>query len=151
MRASIATVFTAIWFLSVFAQCPTAWGDEIIGSVKTVKGSATILRNGKSSPAIAGKRLFMRDNLRTGIDGSMGVIFRDDTILSLGPSSEILIDEFVFDPAGGNMSFVTKMTKGTAAFLTGKISELSPKSVKVETPSATIGIRGTKFVVKVDP
>jgi len=62
----------------------------------------------------------------------------------------LVIDEFVFAPHQGEFSLVIKMLKGTAAYLSGLISKLSPESARFETPSASIGIRGTKFAVKVE-
>jgi hypothetical protein len=78
------------------------------------------------------------------------VVFNDDTLLSLGPGSVLVIDEFVFAPNQGKFSIVIRMLKGTAAYLSGLISKLAPESAHFETPSASIGIRGTKFVVKVE-
>lgn len=124
--------------------------DEFIGSIKKVEGEAAVVRNEQAIPAEVGGKLKKNDVLKTGKDGSMGVIFRDDTTLSLGPGSELAIDEFVFVPAKGKLGLVTKMVKGTAAYVSGKISKLAPKSVRFETPLATIGIRGTHFLVQVE-
>jgi hypothetical protein len=80
----------------------------------------------------------------------LGVIFEDDTSLSIGPQSEIIISEFLFSPAEGKLSIVTRLLKGSAIYLTGLIGKLSPESVRFETPVANIGIRGTKFAVKIE-
>jgi hypothetical protein len=68
----------------------------------------------------------------------------------LGPESILVIDEFVFAPKQGKFSIVIRMLKGTAAYLSGIISKVSPDSAHFKTPTASIGIRGTKFVVKVE-
>jgi hypothetical protein len=78
------------------------------------------------------------------------VIFKDDTLLSIGPQSEIIISEFLFSPAEGKLSIVTRLLRGSAIYLTGIIGKLSPESVRFETPVANIGIRGTKFAVKME-
>ena len=78
------------------------------------------------------------------------MIFRDNTTLSIGPDSTLVIDKFVFQPAEGNLGIVTRLAKGTASYLSGEITKLSPGSAKFETPLATIGIRGTRFLVKVE-
>ena len=122
---------------------------KTVGSIKTVEGTAFIIRNGDRLSAAAGHRLFENDLLQTGQDGSMGVILKDDTVLSLGPDSAIVIDEFVFSPEDGQLSIVTKMLRGTVSYISGKISKLSPESARFQTPVATIGIRGTHFLVKV--
>ena len=124
--------------------------DTPVGSVKTIKGTASIIRQNQVIPAQIGDKVFMKDSLKTGPDGSLGMIFKDDTLLSIGPQSEITISEFLFSPAEGRLSIVTKLLKGTAAYLTGIIAKLSPESVRFETPVAGIGIRGTKFAVKIE-
>lgn len=121
-----------------------------VGSIKTVKGSASVIRGRNVLESKAGTRIFTNDSLKTGPDGSMAVIFRDDTLLSIGPDTEFSIRDFQFSPAEGKLSFVTRMFKGTAACVTGIIGKLSPDSVRFETPVANIGIRGTRFAVKVE-
>jgi hypothetical protein len=68
----------------------------------------------------------------------------------LGPDSILVIDEFVFAPKQWKFSIVIRMLKGTAAYLSGLISKLSPESAHFRTPTGSIGIRGTKFVAKVE-
>jgi hypothetical protein len=86
-----------------------------------------------------GLEIWENDSLRTGRDGSIGVVFSDDTLLSLGPESVLVIDEFVFSPNQGKFSIVLRMIRGTAAYLSGLISKLSPESAHFETPTASIG------------
>jgi len=128
-----------------------AYGTEMpVGSIKTVQGTATIIRNRTPIDTKAGTRVFPNDSLKTGADGSLSMIFRDDTRLSIGPDSEVAINEFLFSPAQGKLSFITRLLRGTAACMTGIIGKLSPESVRFETPVANIGIRGTAFAVKVE-
>ena len=123
---------------------------KIVGSVKTVSGEAKLGRDGKRITADVGDHLHQGDVLYTSSDSTMGVIFRDDTILSLGPESEVSIDEFVFDPAEDSLSFLTSVGKGTAQYISGQIAKIQPDAMLVDTPQSTIGIRGTRFLVKVD-
>jgi hypothetical protein len=109
-----------------------------------------VVRQGRSLTASAGFEVQEDDTLRTGPDGSLGVLFKDDTVLSLGPESVLAVDEFVFAPKQGKFSIVLRMLKGTAGYLSGLISKLSPESAHFETPTASIGIRGTQFVVRVE-
>jgi hypothetical protein len=136
---------------AVFIICiaTSAAADDPAGIVKTVKGAASIMRQEKVTPAAGGQKIFKGDTVKTGPDGSLGIIFEDDTLLSLGPNSEVIINEYVFAPAHGNMSIVIRMLKGTAAYLSGIIAKLSPQSVKFETPTATLGVRGTSFCAQV--
>lgn len=141
---------------SIIAAVLVSWAtlaaatDGSAGRVKTINGSASIVRGQSSLPAIVNEEIFQGDTLRTGPDGSLGVILKDDSMLSLGPNSEVVVDQFLFTPAEGKLALVTRMVKGTAVFLSGVIAKLSPQSVRIETPNATIGVRGTKFLVKVD-
>jgi hypothetical protein len=136
--------------LSLLAASVWAADGETIGSIKNLRGQATVVRNQQSLPAQVGLKLIKSDILKTGSNSSIGVILRDDTLLSLGPNSEIALADFAFSPNEGRLSLVTRMTKGTAAYLTGQIGRLSPQSVRFETPVATIGIRGTMFAVKIE-
>jgi len=127
-----------------------AASDGSVARVKTVQGPASIIRGQSVVPAVSNEKLFQGDTLRTGADASLGVVFKDDTILSLGPNSELVVDVFLYAPAEGKLSIVTRMLRGTAAYVSGIIAKLSPQSARFETPVATIGIRGTRFLVKVD-
>lgn len=134
----------------LLAGGPALAAEQVAGVVKNVKGEASIERSGQITSAEVGAKIHQKDVLLTGPGGSMGVIFRDDATLSLGPDSRIVVDEFLFSPADGQFSFISKITKGTAAYLSGQIVKLSPESARVETPLAVLGIRGTRFLIKVE-
>ena len=144
----LTTHFTCL--LVALALAVPVLGQTVIGSVKFVKGSVFIHRDGRPLPATLGQKLFEGDMLKTNRNGSLGVILKDDTVLSLGPDSQLHIDEFVYAPKQGRFGFVARMVRGVGAFLTGKIARLSPQTTRIETPVGNIGIRGTKFVVKVE-
>lgn len=133
----------------LIGTAPCVAGETVIGSVRQVKGQAFIVRQEESLPAQPRQQIMLGDTLRTGKGGAMGVILRDDTVLSLGPDSELSLDEFAFAPVEDKLSLVGRMTRGTAAFLTGKIGQMRPEAVRVETPSGIIGVRGTQFLVQV--
>ena len=137
-------------FLLIGASECIAADESVIGSVKSVKGTVSILRAGYELPAWLGQTLYEKDTLRTGKNGSIGVILRDDTVISLGPDSQLSIDEFVFEPQKGQLALVTKMIRGVASFITGQIAKLAPQSARFETPVANIGVRGTRFLIKVE-
>ena len=81
----------------------------------------------------------------------MGVILRDDTILSLGPSTETRIEQFAFESAGQKPGMVLRVARGVIGYLSGRIAKLAPGSVRLETPVATLGVRGTYLVARVVP
>ena len=134
-----------IALLLATAECAAATA----GFVKIAEGQATVTRRDQSMPAAPGLALEEGDVLKTGADGHLGVVLRDDTRVSLGPDTEVRIDRFVFAPAQGQLALVLKMVRGVAAYVSGKIGQLSPDAVRVETPVATVGVRGTRFVAKV--
>ena len=143
----ITGIFSLVFlFFPIFCDA----SDAPVGSINRLKGTASIIRKNQVIPAQIGEKVYMMDSLKTGPDGSLGMVFKDDTLLSIGPQSEIIISEFIFSPAEGKLSIVTRLLKGTAAYLTGIIAKLSPESVRFETPVANIGIRGTRFAVRIE-
>ncbi|MEW6720752.1 MAG: FecR domain-containing protein [Thermodesulfobacteriota bacterium] len=145
-RFLLATVLLAALPIVSWGASPPR--EDTIGIVRVSKGEASIIRGEKSFPAAVGSRIEMGDILRTGADGSVGVILRDNSSLSLGPRSDMVIGKFLFSPADGRMALFARLARGTMAYMSGLIGKLSPESVRFETPTATIGIRGTCFVVK---
>jgi hypothetical protein len=141
----------AIFFaLPIGEKAFSAAPSPIIGTLQRVSGTAAVVRQDQILLAKAGLEIQANDILRTGPDGSIGVVFHDDTLLSLGPSSVLAIDEFVYAPRQGKLSLIFRMMKGTAVYLSGLIAKLAPDSVLFVTPSASVGVRGTKFAVKVE-
>ena len=124
--------------------------DESAGSLRKKTGDVLIERNGNSVKAEDGTPVYPNDTVRTGADGSVGIIFKDNSRISLGPNSRLELKKFVFKPAQGQFSMLNKLTKGTASFVSGKMTKLSPESVVLETPTSTIGVRGTTYNVKVN-
>jgi hypothetical protein len=139
-----------IVLLCIGGNASSVCAAPTIATVQKVSGMATIVRQGQTMSATVGLEIWENDTLRTGPDGSVGVKFSDDTLLSLGPESALVIDRFLFAPREGKFSIVLRMMKGTAAYLSGIISKLAPDSAHFETPTASIGIRGTRFVVRVE-
>ena len=134
--------------LSVLTTGLSAAAQETIGIVRTSEGKATVTRGGKVIQAEEGTKLLVGGTLGTGSDGSLGVILRDNSTLSLGPESSFVIQKFLFSPAEGKLGLMARLTKGTMAYLSGLIGKLAPESVRFETPTASIGVRGTHFAVK---
>jgi len=146
MRIVAAIVTAFILFYSHIASA----SDTPVGSIKTLKGKAAIIRGGVAVECRIGSRVFRDDHLKTWSDGTISMVFKDDTLLSIGPDSEVVINEFLYSPAEGKLSLITRLLKGTSAYLSGIIAKLSPGPVRFETPVAMVGIRGTKFAVSVE-
>jgi hypothetical protein len=150
LRRLLLFAIAVFFALSIDGKAFCAAPSPIIGTLKRVSGTAVVVRQDQILPAKAGLEIQANDTLRTGTDGSIGVVFHDDTFLSLGPGSVLVIDEFVYAPRQGKLSLVFRMMKGTAVYLSGLIAKLAPDSVHFVTPSASVGVRGTKFAVKVE-
>lgn len=137
----------------VFAAATPALAQQpaTAGRVQVVSGSAFIVRQGATIPAEVGQVVFESDAVRTGVDGSIGVTLQDDTRLSLGPSSEVRLERFTYAPAAGGLGLVLKFVRGVAEYVSGKIAKLAPDSIRLETPAAIVGVRGTTIIIRVQP
>ena len=138
-------------FLAVALYGTHAWADdEPVGYVKTLTGNATITTGSNKVKAAVGTGVFQGSQIQTEAGSSMGVTFKDITIMSFGPDTRLTVDEYVYNPGQGKVKFGSKLAKGTLNYVSGAIAKISPESVAVKTPTGTIGVRGTQFVVKVD-
>lgn len=142
-----AGVFAAVLLTAtpVLAQQPSA-----AGRIKVVSGSAFIVRDSGTIPAVLGQDVFETDSLKTGADGRVGVTLKDDTRVSLGPSSEMHLQRFVYEPGSGSLGMVIQFVRGAAAYVSGRMAKLAPQSIRLETPAAIVGVRGTSLAVRVD-
>jgi hypothetical protein len=128
----------------------SAAAQAFIGVVKSIEGSAVIQRSETTIPAAYGMEIQKGDIVRTDRNGSVGLVFSDDTRVSMGPGTEIAVDDYLFEPLEKKLSFVLRMIQGTVSFLSGQMAKLSPESVRLVMPAATIGVRGTHVLIKVD-
>ena len=126
-----------------------ALADDI-GQVKTAKGTVHVERDGKRLPASVGMPIQQADALVTGADGSVGVTFSDNSLFSTGPNSVLVVDRYSFDSTTHAGRFDASLKKGTLAVVSGKMVKQSPDALKVRTPAAIMGVRGTEFVVQVE-
>jgi len=139
-----------LW-LGLFLSFGIQADEAAIGYVKTVSGEATVTTGPTVFVAQPGLPIFLGSRLRTGPQGSIGVTLRDETLLACGPDTDLTLDEFLYRPSEGKLALMTHLIKGSLDYLSGVIARLKPEAVAVKTPTGTIGIRGTHFVVKVDP
>lgn len=131
-------------------NAPVAWGAEIAGLVKTAVPAAWIIRDGKRIAAEQGMKLSAGDILKTENEGRLGVILQDDSLLTVGPATELHLKDFQFAPAQGKMGMILRLVRGVAAYVSGHIGKLAPDRIRFETPTATIGVRGTRFIAVVE-
>ena len=138
----------AVLMVIAIASSATAQTPAPVGRVKVASGAAFIIRNGGMIPARIGAALFETDGLTTGPDGRVGVTLRDETRISLGASSEVRLDRFLYSTADGQFAFVLSVIRGIAAYASGRIAKLSPDAVRLETPAAIVGVRGTQIAIQ---
>ena len=136
------------WALLLWLLSTAAVAD--IGSVFELSGTAVIKR-GKETIAIAkGTVVATNDKVETK-NGVVNIKFKDNTTVKVTENSALVIDDFVYDPknaAGGKLSL--KAAAGTVRYVSGNIAHNNPNSVKINTPTAAIAVRGTDFVMAVD-
>lgn len=126
-----------------------ALAAESAGMVKNSRGSVSIERAGQKLDAPAGTVVYEADRLRTGSDSAVGVVLKDNTLMSAGPNSLLAIEKFAFDSTTHDGALSVGVRKGTVSVATGKIAKKTPDSVDFHTPTTVLGIRGTEFVVEV--
>jgi hypothetical protein len=133
--------------MAVWAAVP-ARAD--VGQIKVATGQVLVDRKGQTLPGRVGLPLEADDVVRTGTDGSVGITMRDNSLLSAGPNSILSLERFEFDPTTNDGRFDAQLRRGTLAVVSGRIAKKTPQAMTVRTPSATLGVRGTEFVVSVD-
>ena len=121
---------------------------EQAGAIKVVKGTVNIEQGGQRSVATAGTPVFAGDLITTGPDGSVGITLRDNTLLSAGPKSTLILDRFVFDSTTYAGALDASLKRGSLAVVSGKIAKQSPRAVQFRTPATILGVRGTEFVIE---
>ena len=141
----------ALVIVCALAAPVAAQERPVAGRIKVSTGAAFILRDGVQIPAQVGQIVFEADGLRTGADGKVGVTLSDDTRLSLGPDSELKLERFMYTPADSRFGLVLKFVRGAATYVSGRIAKLAPDSIRLETPAAIIGVRGTTLAIRVLP
>jgi hypothetical protein len=135
--------------LAVLGFTATASAADV-GEIKVVQGAAHLERGNARLPVKVGMPVQESDKVVTGTDGTVGITFADNSLLSVGPSSVLAIDRYVFDSTTHAGQFDSTLSKGTLAVISGKMVKQSPDAMRVRTPSAIMGVRGTEFIVRVD-
>lgn len=127
----------------------TAITNAAIGTVTEQTGPTEIKRNKDVIPSELKSPVEMDDTITTA-NAKAGITFEDNTQVHITEQSKLVIDNFVYDPNKGAGKLAVKIALGTVKYTSGQIAKNDPQQVKVETPSATIGVRGTDFTSTVD-
>ena len=119
-----------------------------IGNITELNGAGRVVRD-SAYEASLDFNIESYDNVQTS-NGRLGITFLDDSQVRLTEHSELIIDEFIYDPDPSKSKMALQFASGTARFITGKLATIDKENILIQTPSATIGIRGTDFTVTVD-
>jgi len=133
MPASVLTVLLAM-------QSTVSNADPRIGTAASTRPSVEAVAGGNTQTLSAGSEIYANQTVRTGNRGMADLVFLDKTNLSVGPTSEVRLDKFVYDPTGSLGSVVLQATRGAFRFVTGSQAK---HAYEVSTPHGTLGVRGT--------
>ena len=121
-----------------------------IGKVtEQLNSPATIQRQNQSIQGTKGQEVQMQDSIRTQ-QGKVGITFEDDTKVQVNENSRLVIDDFVYDPKTKGGKLGAKIALGTVRYASGQIAKSTPQNVALNTPTATISVRGTDFTATVE-
>ena len=134
--------------LAALAFAAASYANDV-GQIKNLRGTVHVERDGQKLAAAPGMSVRQSDVLVTGADGSVGVTFLDNSLLSIGPGSALAIDRYSFDSTTHDGQFDASLKRGTLAVVSGRMVKRSPEAMRVHTPSSIMGVRGTEFFVKV--
>ena len=130
-----------------------ALASEQAGVSAAVRGQVALnrLQVAVGRQVISGEPILLQDAIRSGTRSGMQILLLDETVFTIGPESELVIDEFVYDPKTNAGKLSAEITKGVFRFVSGKIAHQKPEDMNVKLPSGTLGVRGTMVAGRVDP
>ena len=139
------------WIVALcFLLLGTSLSHAVVGTVtEQVNTPASIQRDKQTLTGAKGTGVEMNDSIRTQA-GKVGITFQDDTRVQVNENSKLVIDDFVYDPKSKSGKLSAKMALGTVRYASGQIAKNSPQNVALNTPTATISVRGTDFTASVD-
>jgi len=146
LKMSHALCAAALAALSMAAAAQ----NTSVGYVKTVTGDAWVSTAGQRVKAAPGTEVSIGSQIKTAPSASLGITFKDNTVMSFGPDTEMTVDAYLYAPAQGQLQLSTSLVKGSLNYVSGVIAKLKPDAVTVNTPSGIIGVRGTQFLAKVE-
>ncbi len=148
-RLSAVAVTVAASLLVCIASSAQAQDSRFAGIMKVVRGDVQVQRQDQKLSAQVGDKLYSGDRIVTAADAAAGITLRDDTLMSLGPKTSFVLEDFKFNESSGEGNVAVRVAKGTLRYVSGLIGKHAPDRQQVATPTATIGIRGTDFIVEV--
>src|SRR6185437_4036906 len=142
-------IVSALTGYQQFAQADgSASAGHVIGHVSKLVGTATAIRNGVSIILNNGDNVEKGDVVQSGSASTLGITFIDGTVFGLSSNARMVLNEMVYDPNGSNNSSLLSLVAGTITFVAGETAKHG--DMKIDTPVATMGIRGTAVLVEID-
>jgi hypothetical protein len=142
---NLCVLCVALWLLAPSSHAQTS---NVAGTIKRLSGTVFIERDGSQLPASVGMEVLRNDTINTGKPGGVGLTLIDDTLLSAGPGTRLNLSEVRFDSTTNEGRLWLRLYKGAIHVITGLIARESPQNVRIETPTAVMGVRGTEFIVE---
>jgi hypothetical protein len=151
-----AAALPTLWPFATLGQTPaptnqtasSASADNSIGQVASITGNATVIRGNAGRAALkVADLIYLKDTLQTDVNSSLGISFDDETTFSLSANTRLVIDAFVYQQGGSGNNALFNVATGTAAFVASLVAKSG--EMKIATPEATLGIRGTTGIVEV--
>ena len=120
------------------------FSKDMIGIIAVGIGK---ISNQSKESLITGSKIYFGDSIFTEAASTAQILLMDQTTLTIGENSELVIDEFVYDPQTKIGKIVSSVKIGTVKIITGEISKTNPDDLEIKTPTGSIGARGTEFAV----
>ena len=145
----VRVISFGLMFLLFIQISLAAAAEHPVGFFKTVTGVVKVIRGDTNISVTPGIKFHAGDTISTASASSAGMVFDDGTVLTLGAGTELEIMNYVFQPEDKQYDFSLFMKRGEMIYHSGKLSKLAPEKVNLETPRATVGVRGTRFILAV--
>lgn len=142
-------IFYGLVFLILVKGSLVAAAEHSVGFFKTVTGEVAVVRAEVEIGVTPGMRFQAGDTIVTGMVSSTGIVFDDGTVLTLGAGTELEVTSYMFQPDDQEYDFSLFMKRGEMIYNSGKLKKLAPEKVNLKTPRATVGVRGTRFILAV--
>jgi hypothetical protein len=142
--------FTLLFMFSLLAAATFSASAADVGRIKVMSGDVHLERDGKRLAAAVDTAVRATDTVVTGPSGSVGITFVDNSRISAGPNSSLVLTRYTFDPATHAGSLDATLNRGTLAVVSGRLAKHSPEAVTVRTPTMVLGVRGTEFLVSAE-
>lgn len=128
-----------------------AFANSPIGTINHSAGAVFIERSAQQIQGSQGAQVFQDDVIVTGPQGSVGVTFVDRTTFALGENARMILDEYAYDPVANNGQGVLGVVSGSFAFVSGGLGKVGNDALSIDTPTMSIGIRGTTVAGRSEP